>query len=108
MPAVPNAVVVLTTAPTPEVAEQIARALVEAQLAACVNLVPGVRSIYRWQGEVHDEGELQLVIKTTPGLQAQVLAKLEEVHPYDVPEALVLPTHGGSQAYLNWIHEVTA
>ncbi|MEZ6187690.1 MAG: divalent-cation tolerance protein CutA [Planctomycetota bacterium] len=107
MPAVPNAVVLVSTAPDAEVAGAVARGLVEAQLAACVNVVPGVRSIYRWQGEVHDDAELLLVIETTPALQARCIAELERLHPYDVPEALALPTHGGSQAYLAWIHEVT-
>ncbi|MCA8926195.1 MAG: divalent-cation tolerance protein CutA [Planctomycetes bacterium] len=108
MSAEPQAVVVLSTAPSPEVAAQVARELVDAELAACVNVVPGVRSIYRWQGKVHDEGELLLVIKTTPALQERLLEKLAQVHPYDVPEGLALPTQGGSPAYLRWIHEVTA
>lgn len=97
--------VVLITAPSLEVARTLARALVEEGLAACVNLVPGVTSVYRWQGEVVEEGEVLLVAKTTtfvfPRLKERVLA----LHPYQVPEILALPVAEGHGPYLAWLRE---
>lgn len=105
-PPEPRGVVLLSTAPSLEVAHKVARTLVEEQLAACVNLVPGVRSIYRWEGKVQDDAELLLVIKTTPARQEQAVARLREVHPYSCPEAIALPILGGNPAYLSWLSEV--
>ncbi|TBH20598.1 divalent-cation tolerance protein CutA [Thermus thermamylovorans] len=97
--------VVLITAPNEEVARTLARALVEERLAACVNLVPGLTSIYRWQGEVVEDQEVLLIVKTTtfafPRLRERVLA----LHPYGVPEILALPVAEGHQAYLDWLRE---
>ncbi|MHC5011889.1 MAG: divalent-cation tolerance protein CutA [Planctomycetota bacterium] len=92
----------LTTAP-PEAAHRIAHALVEERLAACVSLVPGVRSVYRWQEAVHDEPETVLVIKTVTDRLAALSGRLEALHPYEVPEQLVLGPEGGSAAYLDWL-----
>lgn len=99
--------VVLTTAPNDADAERIARGLIETRQAACVNLVPGVRSFYRWQGAIEDEREVQLVIKTTQGRIESLKTWLLEHHPYDVPEFLVLVA-GGSDDYLRFVHEATA
>jgi periplasmic divalent cation tolerance protein len=100
---VTEALVVLCTAPTAEVAAGLAHALVEAGLAACGNVLPGLRSIYRWQGRVEDEAEALLVLKTTrarfPALREELLAR----HPYQVPEVLALPVEAGSEAYLAWL-----
>jgi len=100
---VTEALVVLCTAPTVEVAAALARALVEARLAACGNVVPGLRSIYRWQGQVEDQPEVLLVLKTTrewfPALRDELLRR----HPYEVPEVLALPVEAGSAAYLEWL-----
>jgi periplasmic divalent cation tolerance protein len=97
--------VVLITVPSEEVARSIARALVEERLAACVNLVPGLTSIYRWQGEVAEDQEVLLIIKTTtfafPRLKERVLA----LHPYTVPEIIALPIAEGHGAYLDWLRE---
>jgi periplasmic divalent cation tolerance protein len=97
--------VVLITAPNQEVAKTIARALVEERLAACVNLVPGLTSIYRWQGEVVEDQEVLLIVKTTtfafPRLKERVLA----LHPYTVPEIIALPIAEGHGAYLSWLQE---
>jgi len=97
--------VVLITAPNQEVARSIARALVEERLAACVNLVPGLTSIYRWQGEVVEDQEVLLLVKTTtfafPRLKERVLA----LHPYTVPEIIALPIAEGHGAYLDWLRE---
>ncbi len=99
--------VVLTTAPNAEVGAVIARALVEERLAACVNVVPGVRSIYRWEDDVHDDPEIVLIIKTRAERCEALAARIEDLHPYDVPEVLVLPAVGGSSRYLGWIETET-
>jgi periplasmic divalent cation tolerance protein len=100
---VSDVLLVLVTAPTPEVAADLARALVEARLAACGNVVPGLRSIYRWEGRVQDDAEALLLLKTTrdrfEALRDEVLRR----HPYRVPEVLALPVEAGSAAYLAWV-----
>jgi periplasmic divalent cation tolerance protein len=99
--------VVLMTAPNAEKAGELAHALVGERLAACVNVVPGLRSIYRWEGAVQDESELLLVAKTTAdrfdALQQRVLA----LHPYEVPEVLRLEVEQGHLPYLDWVREST-
>lgn len=97
-----DALVVLVTAP-PDRAPELARGLVEAGVAACVNVVPGVRSIYRWQGAVHDDAEALLVIKTTRGGFEALRAEVTARHPYDVPEVLAVPLAAGHAPYLAWI-----
>ena len=94
-------VVVLCTFPDLEQARQIGAALVERQVAACVNLLPGVESIYRWEGKVERAGEVLALIKTTryPDLEAAI----RELHPYEVPEILALPVAAGSEGYLKWL-----
>ena len=95
---------VLCTAPAAgEVALELARGLVEARLAACVNLVGPVRSVYRWQGEVQDEPELQLLIKTRRGRYRELEQWLGKHHPYEVPEILALPIAVGAPGYLAWL-----
>lgn len=81
----------------------MARGLVERELAACVNAIPTVRSIYRWQGAVEEAEEHLLVIKTSAGLLAAVEAAIRELHSYEVPEVLVLEVIGGSNDYLSWL-----
>ncbi len=95
--------VILSTAPDLEVARKLARRLLEMRLVACVNLLPGVESIYRWQGEIESGNEVMLVIKTELVKQDETLAALSEMHPYETPEGLVLPVVGGLQKYLDWI-----
>ena len=95
--------VVFVTAPDVEVAERLARGLVEERLAACVNLIPGIRSFYRWEGAVHDDAEVLLVVKTRTDRLEALASRLQELHPYELPEILGLPVIGGSQAYLDWI-----
>jgi periplasmic divalent cation tolerance protein len=99
--------VVLVTAPDLEVARSLARVLVEARLAACVNLVPGVRSLYRWEGEVQEDQEVLLVVKTRADRGAALTSRLLDLHPYDVPEVLELSAVGGNEAYLRWVREVS-
>lgn len=103
----PDAVVILSTAPDDEVAARVARALVEGGVAACVNIVPGVRSIYRWQGKVCDDAERLLVVKTRAARAEQAIATIKANHPYECPEAIVLPITGGAAAYLAWITTTT-
>lgn len=100
--------VVLCNCP-PEQAPAIARAVVERKLAACVNLLPGVRSIYRWEGEVCDDGETTLIIKTTAAGAPALCEALVALHPFDVPEVLALAadTAGSYAPYLRWVAEET-
>ena len=104
----PEYVIVLTTLPSDADAHEFGRALVEERLAACVNLMPLMESIYRWEGEVEHDTERQVVIKTSRERVEALWEKLREMHPSDVPEFLVLPIIDGNQAYLRWISEVTA
>ena len=97
--------VVLLTAPDAATAETLARTLVEERLAACVNVVPGVRSVYRWQGRVEEAVELLLVAKTRADRGAALAARVRELHPYALPEVLELPVLGGSEAYLGRVRE---
>jgi periplasmic divalent cation tolerance protein len=95
--------VVLTTTATVEEAERLARALVEERLAACATMIPAVRSIYRWQGNVEDSTETILLIKTSAGQVATLEARIRALHSYETPEFLVLPVETGSAAYLDWL-----
>ena len=94
---------VLVTAPDAEVGSSLARELVEDRLAACVNVVPGVRSIYRWDEAVQEEDEVLLVLKTTDERLVALTERVIALHPYDVPEVLALPEAGGSAAYRAWL-----
>jgi periplasmic divalent cation tolerance protein len=97
---------VISTAP-PDKAAELARQLVEERLAACVNILPGARSIYRWQGEICDDGEAVLLMKTERERVTDLTARLVELHPYDVPEvvSLELVADEGNPAYLKWVRE---
>jgi periplasmic divalent cation tolerance protein len=97
--------VVLTTAPSTPVAVELARALVGERLAACANIVPGVTSIFRWQGAVQRESEVLLLLKTTAGAEERMRARLVELHPYDVPEVLALGPVGGHAPYADWVRD---
>lgn len=103
-----NYQVVFITAPSLEVGQQIARHLVEQKLAACVNIVPAVRSIYFWQGELQEDEEVLLIAKTRAEVfDPQLVAAVEALHPYDVPEIIALPISQGAQPYLSWVAEET-
>ena len=95
--------VVLSTCPDASTAEAVARALVDERLAACVNLVPGVRSIYRWQDAVEQADEVLMVIKTTAANVDALTARVAQLHPYEVPEVIALEAEGVSDAYLAWL-----
>jgi periplasmic divalent cation tolerance protein len=95
--------VIYCTCPDQVVAERIAKALVSDRLAACVNIVPGITSIYRWQGRVHSDPELLLIIKSRSDVYPALEARIRELHAYEVPEIIALPVRQGSSAYLNWL-----
>jgi periplasmic divalent cation tolerance protein len=95
--------IVLTTAADAEEGRRLGRTLVEERLAACVSLVPGVESIYRWKGEVESAGEVLLLIKTGEEQLVALEARLHELHSYETPEFLVLNVEAGSAGYLEWL-----
>jgi periplasmic divalent cation tolerance protein len=98
-------VVVLITAGSQEEAEEIAQALVGELLAACVNVIPGVTSVYRWEGAVQTDQEWLLVAKTTSAVLDELVQRVQTLHSYDVPETVALPIVGGSEPYLRWIDQ---
>ena len=91
------------TCPDPDSAGRLARALVEERLAACVNLLPGVRSVYRWQGTVEEAAEVLLLIKTTRDRLDALAARVRALHPYELPELLAVEAAGGLPGYLDWV-----
>ena len=95
--------IILSTIDTATEAERIARDLVDNRLASCVNISPGLQSVYRWQGEIHSDKELLLIIKTSSDKTDMAIKRIVELHPYDLPEAVVLPIESGHAAYLDWI-----
>ena len=99
----PRAQLCLSTCPDSDSAARIARALVEERLAACVSIVPGLRSIYRWQGTIEDAGEYLLLIKTTTGRLEALQARLPSLHPYELPELVAVEAVGGLPTYLDWV-----
>lgn len=104
-----GAVLIYATAPDTATAEAIARRLVEDRLAACANILPGMRSVYRWEGTVETADEVVLILKTVHDCAEAAMRRLGELHPYRTPCALVLPLSGGLPAYLAWLAEgVTA
>ncbi len=100
--------VVLVTCPTRAVARRIASQLISRRLAACVNLVPGIESIYRWQGKVERAREVLLVIKGTASGFERLKRAILALHPYDVPEVIGLPILAGHSPYLRWLSQSTA
>jgi|SRR5215469_1547142 len=102
-----NQLVTLCTVPDRESGEKLARTLVEEHLAACVNLVPGVVSTYRWEGEVKTDAECLLVIKTTGARFEALKNRILALHTYDTPEIIAVPITAGSEEYLKWITEST-
>lgn len=98
----PAALLVLITCP-PAAADALATALVEARLAACVNVLPGVQSIYRWQDAVERSAETLLIAKTTPAAYAALEARVRALHPYELPEIVAVDIAAGLPAYLHWL-----
>ena len=102
-----DVLIVLVTAPAGDAAERLAETLVGERLAACVNLLGPMRSIYRWQDQICRDDEQLLIIKTTRARFAALEARVRALHPYDVPEIIALSIELGSAAYLEWIRSVT-
>ena len=100
-----EAVLVLTTAGQEVEAQNIAQELVMRRLAACVNIVPRIHSVYRWEGKVESAEEFLLIIKTTKTRSTDVKAAIRELHSYDLPECVVISIESGSEEYLRWIQE---
>jgi len=96
-------IVVLSTCATQEEAAKLARALVESRVAACVTILPGARSVYRWQGAIESAAECLLIIKSSQPLFEPLRTVLEKAHAYDVPELLAMPVIAGSPKYMNWL-----
>jgi|TARA_B110000305_G_C19436851_1_gene639480 periplasmic divalent cation tolerance protein len=101
--AIDRAVLVVSSFADQDSARQVGTTVVESQLAACVNLVPGVTSIYQWKGKIEEEGEVIALIKTTAEKLIELEAFLQENHPYEEPEFIVVPIEAGSTGYLDWI-----
>jgi periplasmic divalent cation tolerance protein len=97
--------VIFCTVPNIESGEKIANLLVEQKLAACVNIVPGLRSIYRWEDKICDDCELLLVIKTRSSIFEQIKSSIKSLHPYSVPEIISIPIKDGDDNYLKWIDQ---
>jgi periplasmic divalent cation tolerance protein len=99
--------VVYCTCPDQAVAERIAEAVVVERLAACANIVPGLISIYRWQGQVRRDSELLLILKTREVVYSLLETRIRELHPYEVPEIVALPVQAGAAEYLGWLADNT-
>lgn len=100
-------VIVLTTLPADADAEDFGRSLVDDRLAACVNLLPLMESVYRWEGRIEQESERQIAIKTARSRVEALWERVREMHPYEVPEFVVLPIIDGNEGYLKWVGEST-
>src|SRR5262249_37885876 len=103
-----NALMVLVTAPNREAASRIAEAVVGSRLAACVNILGGIESIYRWEGKINRDSEILLIIKTTDERYAELEAQIKSLHSYTTPEVLAIRVERGSEAYLRWLGESVA
>jgi periplasmic divalent cation tolerance protein len=100
---VTDKIVVLTTCDSEEQAQSLARHLIEQRLAACVNILPGARSIYRWKDKIEDAAEFVLVIKSRRDLFAKLREAILHLHSYEIPEVIALPVVDGAEAYLGWL-----
>lgn len=97
--------IVLCTVPDREAADSLAQALVDEGLAACVNIVPNITSVYRWQKQVESDDELLLVIKTSARAYGRLEGRITDLHPYELPEIIAVPIQAGLHGYLSWIDE---
>lgn len=101
-------VMVMTNAPDLLLAKRIAHVLIEEHLAACVNIGPPMLSVYGWDNEVQGAEEIPMIIKTTVNKQQAMIERLVSLHPYEIPEAIVIPVLGGHAPYLNWVRSLTS
>ena len=102
-----NYIIVLTTCNSAELARSIAETLVSSKLAACVNIVKGVESVYQWQGTIKHDQEILLIIKTCQSLFPQLKSAIQALHDYELPEIIAVPIETGEKNYLNWIQSAT-
>ena len=102
-----NYVVILVTAPDDQIAASIGRQLVKERLVACANVIPGLSSIYWWEGEVEEASEVLVMLKAREADVARIAKRVRKLHPYSVPEVIAAPIVGGSSDYLSWIHSET-
>ncbi len=102
-----DVVVILVTAPDQQTAETIGRQLLEERLVACVNIVPGIRSMYWWQGVLEDDEEVLMLLKAPKESVQGIAARVKELHPYSVPEVIATEIVGGLAEYLEWVHKET-
>ena len=100
-----NPILILTTASTKAEADQIANKLVQEKLAACVNIIPNIKSIYRWKDKINTDSEFLLIIKTMKSVENKVIQYIKKHHSYDTPEIISFPITGGDKRYLNWIYD---
>jgi len=100
-----NPCIVLVTAPGEDVAKKLARSILDKKLAACVNVVPGLHSMFWWQGKIDEQSEVLLIIKTLQDKLGALIAAVKQEHPYDTPEIIALPIIGGSDDYLQWLRD---
>jgi len=96
-------VMIYSTFPDPATAKQVGKRLVDHELAACVNIIPQMMSVYRWQGQLNEDQEAVMLIKTRAALADRVIKEVETQHPYETPAVLVLEVAGGSKGYLDWL-----
>jgi len=101
-------IIIMITAPGEEEAVRIAKHLVSEKLASCTNIIPGIRSIYTWNGKLCDEKEVLLIAKSQTKLMDKIINRVKTLHSYDVPEIIALPMVKGSEDYLHWIEESTS
>jgi len=104
---VTDALLVFTTLPNADAALELARNLVQERLAACANIMPAIRSIYKWQGKIQDENEVLVLLKTKHDQFERLKSRILELHPYEVPEVLAIPVEQGYGAYLEWLTRET-
>ena len=102
-----DGLLVITTLPNADAAAELAKNVVGERLAACANLIPALRSIYKWQGKVQDENEVLVLFKTRQDSYEALKARILELHPYEVPEVLAIPVEQGYSAYLEWLARET-
>ncbi len=100
-----NPILILTTASTKAEADQIANKLVQERLAACVNIIPNIKSIYRWKDKISTDSEFLLIIKTMKSVENKVIQCIKKHHSYDTPEIISFPITGGDKRYLNWMYD---
>jgi len=102
-----DCIVIFVTVPNKEEAEKISSALIEQELIACANILPGVSSVFKWKGEICREQEIMLIIKSIPEKFESIASRIKELHSYEVPEIIALPVVNGSKDYLDWVREST-